>query len=120
VNPNRVVEICPAAIRDIGQLLSRRVNQIELIRHAAKLKYWKSGEAFALDVQISEIPFSSMFDLIVDDSFGCSCGFCITFCEGRLESSVDELFIIGVRREDEELSTAMLDTFECRRAMLLT
>lgn len=108
MNPNRVVEICPAAIRDMGQLLSRRLSQIELIRHPAKLKYWNSGAALALDVQVSEIPSSSMFDLIVDDSFGYSCGFCITFCEGRLESSVDGLLIIGVRREDEKFSTAIL------------
>jgi len=119
VKAKRIVEICPAALDDLRTLLPRRESRMVLLRHAAKLEHWINGDSFALDARIVALPDQSIFELLVDDTFGFSEGMRIAFVEHGLASLCDKVWLIGMRRENECLTHAMIEVLRIRRAMVI-
>lgn len=89
-----------------------------LIRYASKLEYWKLGDALVLDARVDAIHEQSIFELRVDDTFGFTGGLRIAFCEAGVLASDEKVFLIGIRREDEPLTHALIETLRFRRELV--
>lgn len=114
----RIVEICPAAMADLRSLLPRRMSRLALMRLVLKLEYWKTGEDCALDAPILACYKNSVHELLIEETFGFSHGMRIAFCEGDELSPESKIYLIGMRREDEPLTHAMIEVLRLRREML--
>jgi hypothetical protein len=84
------------------------------MRHALKLRSWRSENQFALDVTVAAIPNVGIHELCVSDRFGFHCGLRVAFFEDRNGL----LWIIGSRREDEPLTGQMLDALSGRKMIV--
>ena len=90
---------------------------MQLLRQAAKLECWHSGDGFALDVRVSEVVESSIYELEMDDAYGFPSGLRIAFCE---ECSPDgDVWLLGVRRDSERLTPQMIEMLQHRRLMCI-
>lgn len=113
----RMVEVCPAAIKDLQTLLPRRMSRVALLRLVTKLEYWKSGDAFALDARVVPFHEDSLYELLIDEAFGFTAGLRIAFCEDRTLSCDGKIWLLGMRREDEPATDAMVKVLRFRREM---
>jgi hypothetical protein len=119
VTAKRIVEICSATIDDMRDLLPRRDSRLALLRQAAKLEHWNTGENFALDAKVEVLEYPSIFELLIDDTFGFSHGIRIAFCvDGELQLG-GTIWLLGMRRENEPLTLAMIEVLRLRRELAI-
>lgn|GEM_PF-2518935 len=116
----RIIEICSATMDDLRALLPRRDSRLALLRQAAKLEHWTTGESFALDARVVVLQYHSIFELLIDDTFGFSHGIRIAFCEdGELQIG-GAIWLLGMRRENESLTHSMIEVLRFRREMAIS
>ncbi len=120
VTAKRIVKIRPAALDDLSTLLPRRDSRMVLLRLALKLEHWTTGETFALDAKVVELQSHSIFELLIDDTFGFSRGMRIAFCEDDVFQPRGTIWLIGMRRENEPLTHAMIEILRLRREMAIS
>jgi len=86
-------------MEDLRTLLPRKDSRMVLLRQTSKLEHWTTGERFALDNHVVALNDHSIFELLIDDTFGFSYGIRIALCEDSLIPSGDKIWLIGMRRE---------------------
>jgi len=120
VKPKRIVEICPAAMEDLRALLPRRYSRMSLMRLAEKLGHWTLHETHALDARVVELSDQLIFEMLVDDTFGFTCGMRLAFCEGVALPVGGGIWLIGMRKENETVTEAMIEVLRARREMVFS
>ncbi|MEQ1903920.1 MAG: hypothetical protein ABL888_07045 [Pirellulaceae bacterium] len=106
----RKVQICPAALDDIEAILSRLESRTAFLRHLLKLKYWCSGDDQVIDLEVVWDE-NGFWELCIDEQFGFCCGYRVEFFEEEFNG---QIWIVNVRRDDEELSQRMVSTVNAR------
>lgn len=88
------------------------------MRLVGKLEHWTVDEAHALDARVVELSDQSIFEMLVDDTFGFNCGMRLAFCEGVALANGGSIWLIGMRRENEAVTEAMIKVLRTRREMV--
>lgn len=102
-------------MEDLRALLPRRDSRLVLMRLAGKLEHWTAHETHALDTRFVELSNQSIFEMLVDDTFGFTCGIRIAFCAGSVLPVGGRIWLIGMRRENEAVTDAMIEVLRVRR-----
>ncbi len=105
---------------DLRALLPRRDSRMALLRQAAKLEHWTTSESFALDARVVVLQHHSIFELLIDDTFGFSHGIRIAFCEDEELQLGGTIWLLGIRRENESLTHSMIEVLRLRREMAIS
>jgi len=58
--------------------------------------------------------------IVIDDTFGFSHGMRIAFCEDRDFQPYGTIWLLGMRRENESLTHAMIEVLNLRRWMAIS
>ena len=91
-----------------------------LMRLVGKLEHWTVDETHALDPRVVELSDQTIFEMLVDDTFGFNFGVRLAFCEGVALPNGGRIWLIGMRRENEVLTEAMIKILRARREMIFS
>lgn len=115
---NRVVRMTPASKGDLQMLIPRRESRAEAERHVLKLQWWSHGHSHAIDLPVHSMPGTEFFEVCVTDSFGFGGGLRFILWEDVLYPPDGQIWIIGVRRDDELLSDRLIQILHQRKEMI--
>lgn len=106
----RKVRMHPAGTEDIEAMLPREESRSVLLRHILKLKYWRSGEHDVADLSVTWDD-NGFWLLHIEDQFGFTCGMVVEFYEKEIHG---QIWVVGVRRANDEISKRQLSTVAAR------
>lgn len=111
MEPRWQVRICLAAFRDTHVWLPRLIGRAQLRRHSMKLQWWEAELSAVFDVAQRRLPGTSIWELIVEEGYGCGSGFRVVFAPVEPDGVI---WVLGVMSEYEPLTSVATEIFQAR------
>ena len=95
-------------------VMPRLAARAQFRRHVIKLRFWRTSETRAGDLEGFRILNDGLFVAELSDGYGLSDGFRIVFCEVPNPSPDGTICVLAVMRADEPLTSTTLKILQGR------